>query len=464
MVNLLIEHATIVTVNKTREILYEAALAIKDNVIVDLGSSDLIAAKYGEAGRTIDGTGKIIFPGLINTHTHLFQTLLKGLGDDMALDDWVAKMTFPAAIHLTQEDVYGAAMLGCAEALHSGTTTMLDYMYPHPRPGLSDSIIKAFMDLKLRGILARGMMNTGERYGTPEEIMQDVDTIEKDCRRLLSKYHQKEQGRIRIWLAPAAVWSNSEECLKKTWEIAEEYKTGFTIHISETPFDRRASQEMHGLPDAEVLEKLNILGPNVLMVHCVYLTEKDMKTAGTHGLKISHNPVSNMYLASGIAPVPEMIENGLTVSLGTDGAASNNTQDMIETLKVASLLHKVNTLDPIAITAEKVLEMATINGAEALGLEAEIGSLEVGKKADFFIYNPYLSAKSTPMHNPVSTLVYSGSSSSVETVVVDGNIVLDGGKLTGVDEKEIIRSAQGMAVKLAERSGVYKANVKKHWH
>jgi len=463
MVDLLIKNAIIITVNKRREILRNYALAIKGDLILDIGPNNVLEKKYSEVRKIIDANGKIIFPGLINTHNHLFQTLLKGLGDDLVLRDWLAQMTIPSAVCLTQEDTYAAAMLGCVEGIHSGTTTMVDYMYPHPRHYLSDAVIRAFRQLKIRGIFGRGMMDTGEQFGVPQTIMQDVKTIEKDCRRIFEKYQGKDNGRISIWLAPGAIWSSTKEALEMAWKLTKEYKTGFTIHISETPFDRQASKEIHGVTDVEVLEKLGIVGPNVLMVHCVYLTPRDIRMAKYYDIKVSHNAVSNMYLASGIAPIPQMIERGITVGLGTDGAASNNTQDMIETLKITALLHKVHTLDPTIITAEKVLEMATIDGAKALGLEDKIGSLEVGKKADFFIYNPALSAKSTPMHNPVSTLVYSGSNECVETVIIDGNIILEEKKLLLVDEKEVICNAQKAADDLALRAGTIK-NKERKWH
>ncbi|MBU4349228.1 MAG: amidohydrolase [Actinomycetia bacterium] len=462
MMDILIKNATIVTVNKQREILKNCALAVKGNLISDIGSNSVLEKKYAEAKKTIDATGKIIFPGLINTHNHLFQTLLKGLGDDLALHDWIVQMTSPSASCLTPEDAYNASLLGCIEGIHSGTTTMLDYMYAHPHPGLSDSVIEAFCKLKIRGIFARGMQDRGEEFGISPKIIEKIKTIEKDCRRLFKKYHSKDNDRIHIWLAPGVVWSNSQESLEMAWVLAQEYKTGFTIHISETPFDRQASKEVHGIADVEVLERLGIVGPNVLMVHCVYLIPKDIRMAKYYGMKVSHNAVSNMYLASGIAPIPQMIERGITVGLGTDGAASNNTQDMIETLKITALLHKVHTLDPTIITAEKVLEMATIDGAKALGLEDKIGSLEVGKKADLFIYNPALSTKSTPMHNPVSTLVYSGSDSCVETVVIDGNIILEDKKLLPINEKEVISNAQKAADGLALRAGTNK-NKDRKW-
>ena len=455
MIDILIKNATVVTVDNERKIIYDGAIAVKEDRIIDVGKSYELEGKYSDVKKIIDGTGKIIFPGFINTHTHLFQTLLKGLGDDMVLKDWLATMTFPAACYLTEEDCYDAAMLGCVEGLHSGITTMVDYMYPHNRPNLSDSVIKAFKDLKIRGIFGRGCMDEGDKFGVPDGIVQSVEEVEKDVRRLFETYHNTENGRIKIWVAPAAIWSNSEEMLTMLWDITNEYNSGFTVHVSETPFDRDAGEVLHGVPDAEVLQKLGILGPNVLMVHCVYLTDRDIRMAKEHDLKVSHNPVSNMYLSSGVARIPKMIEAGIGVSLGVDGAASNNSQDMLELMKSTALLQKVHTLDPTIITAEKVLELATIEGARCIGMEDEIGSIEIGKKADLVIFNPYATPKSIPVHNPVSTLVYSSSMENIETVIVDGNIVMKDKVITTIeDESKLVEKVQETANNLAERAGI----------
>ncbi len=454
MLDLLIKNAIIVTVNSKKDIFWGGAVAIQGDKIVDVGNSEEICAKYPAAKDTVDAAGKVVFPGFVNTHTHLFQTLLKGLGDDVVLSRWCAAMTFPCSAYLTEEDCYSGAVLGCLEGLHSGITTMIDYMNPHNRPGLSDPIIKAFNDLHLRGVYGRGSMNTGEQFGVPRAVMQDVDTVAADCRRLLTRYHGSSNGRIRIWVAPAAAWSNSREMLQCLWKLTREFDTGFTIHISETPFDREASRQIHGLVDAEALQELGIVGPNVLLVHCVHLSDRDIRMIKHYDMKVSHNTVSNMYLSSGVAPVPRMLESGITVGLGVDGAASNNSQDMIELMKCTALLHKAYTMDPTIITAEKVLEMATIDGARALGMDDEVGSLEVGKKADVVIFNPNLAAKSIPMHNPVSTLVYSSSEANVETVVIDGEVVLRDGKVLLIDEPKFLTEAQQIAEDLAERAGV----------
>lgn len=455
MLDCLLKNGIIVTVNRDREIFFKGAVAVNNGRIVDVGPSKELEAKYMESSSTINLDGKIIFPGFINTHNHLYQTLLKGLGDDMVLKDWLGKMAFPAASNLTEEATYLGAMLGCMEGLHSGVTTMLDYMHPHPIANLSDNVIRAMRELGIRGIFARGCMDIGEQYGVHPGIMQDTKTIEQDVYRLFDTYHNCDDGRIRIWVAPAAMWSNSRECLDMLWRVTKEYHSGLTVHISETQWDRDAAKELYGKPDAELLEKMGIVGPNVLMVHCCHLSDKDISMAKEYDLKVSHCVCSNQYLSSGVADVPKMLHNGITVSLGVDGAASNNSQDMIELMKFTALQHKVATCDPLAMTAEKVLEMATIDGAKALGLEDEIGSLEVGKKADLVIFDPLECLKAIPMHNPVSTLVYASSLKNIVAAMVDGKMVMEKGIITTVkDEKEIYRQVQKYAESLCERGHI----------
>lgn len=455
MVDKLLKNGMIVTVNKERKIYYHGAMAVTGDRITEVGETKELEEKCKDAKEVIDLDGKIIFPGFINTHNHLFQTLLKGLGDDMVLSDWLATMTFPAAQYLEPEDCYYGAMLGCMEGIRSGMTTQVDYMYPHAREGLSDGVIKAYKELKIRGIFGRGCMDEGLNFGVCPAITQQPDQVEKDLVRIFDTYHNTENERIKVWVAPAALWSNSEKMLKMLWDVTNSYKAGFTVHVSETPFDRMATKALHGCEGTDCLEKLGILGDNVLMVHCVYLNDKDIRRAKYYDLKVSHNPVSNMYLSSGVAPIPKLLNAGVTCGLGVDGAASNNGQDMIELMKTASLLQKVDTLDPTAITAEKVLEMATIDGARAIGMEDEIGSLEVGKKADFVIFNPYLNPKAIPVHNPVSTLVYSSTMQNIESVAVDGEFILKDGVMTTIaDEQKVLHEAQKTAESLCERGKI----------
>ncbi|NCE65413.1 amidohydrolase [Pseudoflavonifractor sp. 524-17] len=450
----LIKRGTVVTVDAQRRILWDGAIAVEDGRIAAVGDSGALEGQYPHADRVIDAGGKVIFPGFIDNHTHLFQTLLKGIGDDMELTDWLSHMMFPAAVFLEPEDTYYAAMLGLSEALHSGVTTTVDYMHCHSKPGLTDGICRAVKELGVRGIVGRGTMDTGVEYGTCPDLCEKVEDVEADLRRLFKTYHNTENGRLKIWAAPSSMWSNSDEMLNMQWRVVNECGGSFTVHVSETEYARMATQWVHGCNDVDLLEKLGILGPNVLAVHCCWVNEKDMELMRSHGIKVSHDVCSNMYLADGVAPVPQMLKKGITVGLGLDGAASNNAQDMIELMKLTALQHKVKTGDPMAITAEKVLELATIDGARSIGMENEIGSIETGKRADLVFFDPAASQKSTPMHNPVSTLVYSSGMENITAVMVDGELVLDQGKLTRASDKAIIANGQRAAEDLCRRGGI----------
>ncbi|GAA0238338.1 amidohydrolase family protein [Metaclostridioides mangenotii] len=451
MIDILIKNAIIVTVNKNREVLFDGAIAIKDDRILDIGNSKDLELKYTEVKKVVGGNGKVIFPGFINTHNHLFQVLLKGLGDDMALDGWLNSMMFPSAKFLTEQDTYDAAMHGCVEGLKSGITTMVDYMHTHNRAGLTDGIIKAYQDLGIRGVIGRGCID----LGIHKELIEDVVTVEKDLRRLFDKYHNSYNGRIKLCVAPSSMWAISEEMGRMLWKIVKEYDSYFTVHLSETDFARNKTKEIHGEIDIKLLEKWDILGPEVVAVHCVCVDNEDIEILKKYNIKVSHNVASNMYLASGVAPVPEMLKAEINVSLGLDGAASNNSQDMVELMKLTALQHKVDKCDPLAISAEKVLEMATIEGARTLRMEDEIGSLEIGKKADLVVFNSMLSPKSIPLHNPVSTLVYSSTMDNIETVIVDGNMIMEDGDIKTIEsEEKVYKNTQKAAEELCKRADI----------
>ncbi len=451
-IDLLIIGGTVVTVDRERRILDPGAIAIDGGRIVAVGSVERLTTAYAPR-RQLDATGKAIFPGLVNTHTHLFQTFLKGLGDDRRLVDWFCQMTGPSATALTEEDCYLAALMGCLEAIRSGTTCIKDFMYVHPRPGLSDAVIRAMEEIGIRGVFARGYCDTGAEDGVPALLIQDLDTILADCERVAKLYHGAANGRISVRFAPCMIWTVTLESLQAIRELATTLGVGLTMHVSETPFELENSRRRFGRKDLELLATEGFLGPDVLAVHCVHLDERDIRILKAHDVRVSHNPTSNMYLASGVAPIPAMLMAGITVGLASDGPASNNTHNMIQTLKFAALLHKVVTRDPTVITAERVLEMATIDGARALGMEQDIGSLEPGKRADVIIMDLARSPYAAPVHHPVSALVYSAIGNEVETVIIDGRIIMEKGQLTTVDEERVLYEAQVAASNLVERAG-----------
>lgn len=449
-VDLLVRGGTVVTVDGTRRILNDGALAVRDGRLVAVGDRREIEDRVAPE-RVLDATGRYVFPGLINTHTHLFQTLLKGLGDDRALVDWFRRMTGPAAVQLTEEDCYLGAAVGCLEAIRSGTTTVKDFMYTHPRPGLMDAVATAFEDIGLRGVLGRGFCDTGASQGVPTELIEELDTALADCQRVIDRYHQR--GLLTVYVAPTMIWTVTERALAEAAALAEQSGVGFAMHMSETCFERDYSQQQFSRDDFQMLERTGALGPRTLAVHCVHADADDIALMAAHDVKVSHNATSNMYLGSGVPPVPELLKAGVTVGLASDGPASNNNQNMIEVLKFSALMHKVHAMDARIITAERILEMATRDGARALGLDDLVGSLEIGKRADFFIAD-FASAHASPVHNPVSALVYSASGAEVQTVVVDGSILLDNGRFPGLDETDLIARAQRAADGLVARAGI----------
>jgi 5-methylthioadenosine/S-adenosylhomocysteine deaminase len=255
-------------------------------------------------------------------------------------------------------------------------------------------------------------------------------------------------------LAPVAIWGVTKEALTGSRALADELKTGITMHIAETPFEAEHCKATFGSKELDLYDSLGFLGSDLLGVHCVYLDDHDLKLVKSRGVKISHNAISNMYLSSGVAPVPRMLEMGITVGLGTDGAASNNNQDMLQLLKVSALLPKVvHAGDPTIITAEKVLEMATIDGARAIGAENEIGSIEKGKKADITIVD-LNGVFVAPAHDPVSALVYSATSENITDTIVDGKILMRDRKLTALDEGKAIRAANAASEDLLKEAGL----------
>jgi 5-methylthioadenosine/S-adenosylhomocysteine deaminase len=446
----LLTHATVVTMNPNRDVLEDGAIYLQDDRIVAVGATEAMLLHYPDA-ELMDCRDRVIIPGMVNTHTHLFQTLLKGLGDDRVLKDWFCGMTGPSATQLVPEDCYAAARHGCVEAIKSGTTTLVDFMYAHPRGQLTEAVIKAFQETGIRGIVARGYLTLGEEFGVPKPLIEPIDKALSDACHLIEQYNQPG-ARVQVGLAPCMIWSVDQDTLDKTRRLASDLKALITIHISETPFELENSMQRFGMPDLQYLQQIGFLGPDVLAVHCVYCEGQDIDILKRHQVKVSHNPCSNMYLASGFAPIPEMLSQGVTVSLACDGPASNNNSNMIHTLKFGALIHKGYHRDPTIITAEKVLEMATIDGARAVGLEHEIGSIEPGKKADLVILkldNVFV----TPVHAPVSSLVYSALGNEPETVLVDGQIVMKNRQMVTVSEEEVMRESQKAADDLAKRAG-----------
>jgi len=440
----------LITMNERREILESASVCVEADRIAAIGTKQQLQQRYPTA-EVVDCNGRIVMPGMVNTHTHLFQTLLKGLGDDMVLKKWFICMTGPSGVHLTPEDAHVAALHGCVESIRSGVTSLVDFMYVHTRPGMIKAVVEAFDATGMRGFACRGFVSLGEEYGVPRELIEDPEHAIGDAREQMRRYN-KPGARVQVGVAPNMIWAVDEKGYRLTRKLADEERALITTHVAETTFELQTAATRYGQTDTEFLSDIGFLGPDVLAAHCVHCKEHDIRILLHHGTKVAHNPCSNMYLASGCPPIPEMLTAGVTVGLASDGPASSNNHSLFQAMKFAALIQKGFRQDATIITAEKVLEMATIDGARAIGLEKEIGSIEAGKKADLVVLD-YENAFMTPIHHPVSAIVYSALGNEVTTVMIDGRFVMRDGVVTGVNEAEVRRRAQTHADDLARRAG-----------
>lgn len=427
---ILIKNAFILNPNNFEE--KKQSLLIKNDLIAE------IADKIDEdnVDKIIDAEGKILLPGLINTHTHLSMTLFRGLADDLSLDSWLNDHIWPMEANLNGDYCYIGALLGAVELIKSGTTTFSDmYFY-------MEDVARAVDEAGIRAVLSYGMIDFGDAEKREAELKENLQLFE-NCSGMAD-------GRIKVFFGPHSPYTASEELLIKTRQLADEYNIGIHIHVSETQKEIEDVSAEKGLRPFEYLDKIGFLGPDVVAAHCVWLSDEEIEIIKKNNVKISHNPCSNMKLASGIAPVSKLIENDICVSIGTDGASSNNNLDLIEELKTASLLQKVSTLDPNVLNSHEAVAMGTIKGAEALGLDDEIGSIEVGKKADIILIDTN-SANMVPDSSTLtSNVIYSANGSNVDTTICNGKILMENKKLTVFDEQEIYDKAREAIKNLKE--------------
>lgn len=431
LADILIKDGYIITMDAQRRILERGSVAIKGDKITAVGKD-----VQERADTVIDARGKAVLPGLINAHTHLSMTLLRGVADDMPLMEWLETKIWPIEKNLTAQDSYLGALLGCLEMIKSGTTCFADQYF------FMQDVARAVEEAGLRAMLSYGIIEMDDPKRRESELRAGEKLV-KTCQGAAG-------GRIQTMFGPHAAYTCSPECLIQVKELAKKYKVGIHTHISETQDEVDKITKKYGKRPVEHLDSIGFLGPEVLAAHCIWLTEKEIAVIRKQGVKPVHNPVSNMKTASGVAPVPEMLAAGIPVALGTDGAASNNSLDMFSEMKFAALLSKAHKLDPTALPAQVVLEMATINGAITLGLQDKIGSLEVGKKADIVMVDmkkPHLA----PLHNVISHLVYSAVGGDVDTVVVDGKVLMRERRVLTLDEVKVLEETQKAADDLLAR-------------
>ena len=412
--------------------LRDHSVLIRDGKIEEIGKG-----LRSPADLEVDGEGKIVLPGLINTHTHLSMVLFRGYADDMQLQDWLQKKIWPVEARLTPDACYQGALLGCAEMIMSGTTTFMDMYFN------MEDVARAVKESGLRALLSYGIIDLFDSGKARAE--------QEKSRRFFEYVRSLETPRIQFALGPHAPYTCSPETLLWAKEFADKNGVINHIHIAETRKEQADSQKQHGARVVEYLDKIGALSNRMLAAHCVWLTKSEVTILAKTGVRVAHCPVSNMKLASGgVSPLPEMFEGGIPVGLGTDGAASNNSLDMFDTMKVCALLHKAHRWDPTVLDAQKTLDLATIEGARALGIQDEVGTIEVGKRADIIMLDMH-SPNLNPIHGKetiVSDLVYSASPANVDTTIVDGQLLMSKRQLLTLDLQQTIQNAAKIANQL----------------
>ncbi|MBU9723869.1 MULTISPECIES: amidohydrolase [Bacillaceae] len=438
----LIKNGYVLTMNADKEIFEHGDVLVDGSVLKEIGQIN--EADYPGA-EVIDAEGKIVMPGLVNTHVHLNQQLGRGIADDVDLLTWLRERIWPYESNMTEEDVYVSALACCAELIRSGVTTFAEA----GGHGI-DAMAKAITESGLRGILSRSTMDSGE--GLPASWVEPTDVCLQKQVDHYHKWNNTVDGRIRYWFNIRTIFNATDELLVETKKLADQFNAGIHMHIAEIEDEVQLVKDTRGATTAEHLGNLGVLGKNLLSVHTVYMSELELNLYQEHGVKVSHNPGAAMKVL-GFPKIPEMLEKGICVAIGTDGAPANNRMDMFQEMHLTSLIHKGRLADPQVVPAYQVLEMATRNGAQALLWEDEIGSLEVGKKADLIIVNPD-DFGSLPLHNPVGNLVYSMSSSRVESSMCNGQWVMKGRKLVHIDENVLIEQMKKHGREIIERAGI----------
>jgi 5-methylthioadenosine/S-adenosylhomocysteine deaminase len=431
-VDVIIRGGTVVTMDGSSRVIENGAVAVRRERIVAVGAASEIAAKYA-AARTINAEGKVVMPGLINTHTHVPMVLFRGIADDLVLMEWLQKYIFPAeAKNVDEQFVRWGTRLGCLEMIQGGTTTYVDMYY------FEDAIADETARAGMRAVLGETLID----FPAPDNKTWEAG-IE-----YMEKYAQKWKGHALITpaIAPHAPYTVSTDHLKQAHAFSERHGVPLVIHVAEDYAEVKTIQERYNSSSVSYLDRIGLLDQRVIAAHVVWPNEEDIKTLASRSVGVAHCPQSNMKIAAGAAPVPQMLRAGVAVGLGTDGAASNNDLNLWEEMDTAAKLHKLIMKDATVINAREALEMATIRGARAIHKDKEIGSLEAGKLADLLIVKMD-NAWQTPLYNVYSQLVYATKASDVETVMINGRTVMDNRRVLTIDE----RAARAKATEYRDR-------------
>ncbi len=445
MTTLLIENGHVLTMDEQATIHSPGWVWVEADRVQGVGPGRAPDTLAYRTGRVVDAAHMAVLPGLVNGHTHLSQSFMRGLGDDKALIDWLKQIMWPLQAAMSPEEMQLASLLGLVENLRCGVTAVVQHHKITTSPAHVEAACQAARTVGLRLRLARGWVDLGEGAEAPDSIIAEMT-------RLRQIWQGREQGRITVSFGPMVPWRCSDELMRRTVALAREWAIPTHIHVAEARDEIELMRRRNGLRHIEWLDSLGVLGPDLQLVHCVHVDEREIELIAASGAVVVHCPVSNMYLASGAAPVKQMLDRGIPVALGTDGAASHNSQDLLETLKTAVLLAKVTSGDATALLPMDALRMVTTAGARLMD-RSDLGRLEPGAKADITLVN-LNTARAMPVHRPESALVYNASGPDVHTVIVDGRVLLDAGRVKGVDEAALLAECRAAARSLLKRAGV----------
>ncbi|EGD46328.1 amidohydrolase [Ruminiclostridium papyrosolvens DSM 2782] len=434
MFDILIKNAELITNDESKPLITCGYIGIKDGRIAFISDS---LPENAEAREVIDGRNKIAMPGLVNAHSHSAMTLMRNYADDMALEKWLFDNIFPVEAKLTDKDVHWGTMLGISEMLKSGITAFADmYMF-------MDEVARAVTETGIKANLCKSPVQFFED-GQLKRLDKSQGTID-----YYNSYHNSADGRIKVFVEIHSVYMFNENTLRNAAQLAKQLNTGIHIHLLETVAEVESSNKDYGMTSIEICRETGVLDVPVMAAHCVHLTDSDLRIMQEKKASVVHNPTSNLKLGSGIARVPDMMDMGINVCLGTDGAASNNNLNMFEEMNLAAILHKGIAMNPQLMKAQDVLKMGTVNGARAIGFD-DTGVLSEGMKADIILVDtdkPHF----YPKNDPMAMIVYSAQAADVDTVIVDGSILMKNREFTHIDEEKIKFEVESLSKRLLGR-------------
>lgn len=443
MSQIYLKNGYIVSMNKKEQVFDGGSVLIEDDKIIAIGKVDEALVKPD--AEVVKLNGKYVLPGLVNTHVHTSQQISRGVGDDVDFITWLHKRMWPFESNMTEEDSYISTLMCCLELIKSGVTS-----FAEPGGQFVSGMCRGVAEAGLRGKLAKSVMDCGEGLPkiwdktTDEELDVQVDT--------LKKYHNTADGRVQVWFGLRTIFNDTDAMIVRTKELADKYGVGIHMHVAEAKSEVEYTKEVYGEPTVTHLNRLGVLDKNLLAVHTVWLTDEEIQMFKKHDVKVSHNPASAMRVL-GFAKIPKMLDNGICVSIGTDGASSSNRMDMVDEMWLTSIIHKGWRLDSTVVPSEDVLRMATINGARALLDDKLYGSLEVGKKADLIIINPF-GPSMMPVNDRIASLVTAMHSNNIESTMCDGKWLMKNRRVLTLDEKAIVKEACKHAKAIYKRAGI----------